>query len=110
MELSRTELPKCTPVLSILFLYGPAYKVGLFENSNFDLEASHSFKITCILVREVISLQKNGGVIGKIYCLISWSPICTPLIFLSASMKMARILATVIYNIMRVDTPGKLLI
>ena len=41
-----------------------------------------SQNITCILVREVISLKTNGGVISKIYCLILWSPICTPLIAL----------------------------
>ena len=70
------------------------------------LETSYSFKIIFILVRQVIS----GGVIGKIYCLISWSPICTHLILVSASMKMASNSATVIYNSMRVDTPGGLLI
>ena len=66
LELSRTELPKCTP--SILmemwpyhlscfinsFLYDPACKAWLFENFVFELEASYSFKITCILVRQVI--------------------------------------------------------
>ena len=40
------------------------------------------------MVREVISLKKNGDVIGKMYCLISWSPIYAPLILVSASMKM----------------------
>ena len=42
---------------------------------------------TCILVRQVISLKRNGGVISKIYCLILWSPICTPLILVSTSAK-----------------------
>ena len=54
----------------------------IFEKFIFELEAFYSFKITCILVRQVISLKKNGGVISKIYCLILWSPICTPLIAL----------------------------
>ena len=63
LELLRTKLPKCTP--SILmemwpchlscflnsFLYNPACKAWLFENFIFELEASYSFKITCILVR-----------------------------------------------------------
>ena len=69
-----------------------------------------SQNITCILVREVISLKTNGGVISKIYCLILWSPICTPLILVSASVKMTGTSATVTYNSMRVDTPGELLI
>ena len=82
----------------------------LFEKVIFELEAFYSLKITCILVRHVISLKKNGGVISKIYCLILWSPICTPLILVSASVKMAGTSATVMWNSMRVDTPGKLLI
>ena len=122
VELSRTELPKFT--LSILmelwpynlswfinsFLLDPACKTWLFENFIFELEASYSFKITCILVRQVISLKKIGGVISKIYCLVSWSPICTPLILLSALMKMASTSTTVIYNSMRVETTAKPLI
>ena len=92
------------------FLYDPACKAWLFEKLVFELEASYSFKITCILVRQVISLKKIGGVISKIYCLVSWSPICTPLILLSALMKMASTSTTVIYNSMRVETPAKLLI
>ena len=91
-------------------LYDPATKYWLFEKFIFELEASSSFKITCILVRQVISLTKSGGVIRKIYCLISWSPICTPLVLVSASVKMVGTWATVIYNSMRVDTPDELLI
>ena len=123
LDLQRTELSKCTAsilketcdhticsVLSILFLHAPDCKAWLFKKFIFELEASYSFKITCILVRQVISLKKNGGVISKIYCLVSWSPICTPLILLSALMKMASTSTTVIYNSMRVETPAKLLI
>ena len=62
------------------FLYDPACKACLFEKFIFELEASYSFKITCILVRQVISLKKIGGVISKVHCLVSWSPICTALI------------------------------
>ena len=82
----------------------------LFEKFIFELEASHSFKITWTLVRQVISLKKNGGVISIIYCLVLWSPIYTPLILVSALMKMASTSTTVIYNSMRVDTPGERLI
>ena len=93
------------------FLYDQACKAWLFEKLVFELEASYSFKITCILVRQVISLKKIGGVISKIYCLILWSPICTPLVLVSASVKMAGTSATVTYNsILRVDIPGELLI
>ena len=92
------------------FLYDSACKAWLFEKLIFELEASYSFKITCILVRQVISLKKIGGVIDKIYCLVSWFPICTPLILLSALMKMTSTSTTVVYNSMSMETPGKLLI
>ena len=86
------------------FLYGPKNKDLFFEKLIFELEASWSFKITCILVRQLIFLKKIRGVIKKIYCLITWSPICTPLILVSASVKMTRI------ESMRLDTPGQLLL
>ena len=70
LELSRTELPKCTR--SILmemwpyhlscfinsFLYDPACQAWLFEKFIFELEPSYSFKIICILVRQVILLRR----------------------------------------------------
>ena len=56
--------------------------------------------MTCNLERQVISLKKNGGAFSKIYCLILWSPICTPLILVSASVKMVGTSATVTYNSM----------
>ena len=93
------------------FIYDPAFsKAWLFEKLIFELEASYSFKITCILVRQVISLKKIGGVISKIYCLVSWSPKGTPLILLSALMKVASTSTTVIYNSMSVETRGKLIL
>ena len=104
-----TELPKCTPHCTTMencdhtipsFLYDPANTAWLFEKFIFELKAFYSFKIICILVRQVISLKKNGGVISKIYCLILWSPICTPLILVSASVKMVGTSATVTYNSM----------
>ena len=82
----------------------------IFEKCILELEAFYSFKFTCIVVRQVISLMKDGGVISKIYCLILWSPICTPLILVSASFKMAGTSATVTYNRMRVDPAGEILI
>ena len=92
------------------FLYDPTCRVWLFEKLTFELEASYCFKIICLLVRQVISLKKIGAVISKICCIVSWSPICTPLILLSSWMKMAGTSTTVIYNNMIVETPGKLLI
>ena len=55
-------------ILSILFLYSFliyfliffCFFVWLFEKFNFKLEASYSFKITCILVKQVIYLKKNA--------------------------------------------------
>ena len=82
----------------------------LFEKFIFELEDFYSFKITCNLVRQVIYLKKNCGVISKIYCLILWSPICTPLILVSASVKIRGTSVTLTYNSMRVDTPGELFI
>ena len=86
-----------------------ACKVWLFEKLSFELEVSYSLEITCILIRQVISLKKDGCVISKIYCLASWTPVCTLLILLSALIKMASAPTTVIYNSMRVDTPSELL-
>ena len=95
--------------LSILFLYDPACKAWLFEKFISEVEDSYSFKITGILVRQVISLKKSGGVISKIYYLIPWPPICTPLILVSASMRMTSTSATLICNSMRVEKPSELL-
>ena len=52
------------------FLYDPANMAWLFEKFIFEPEAFYSFKITCILVRQVISLKKNGGVYGLLLVLL----------------------------------------
>ena len=57
------------------FLYDPGHKAWFCEKFIFELEASYSFKMACVLVRQLLSLKKNGGAIGKIYNLISWFPI-----------------------------------
>ena len=54
--------------------------------------------------------QRNIVPLVLIYCLILWSPICTPLILVSVSAKMAGTSVTVTYNSMRVYTPDELLI
>ena len=89
------------------FLYDPANKAWFFEK--IIVWKDYSFKFTRILVRQVISLKKNGGVISKICSLILWSTICTPLNLVSASVKMTGTSAVVTYNSMRVCTSGKLL-
>ena len=45
------------PALSVPFLCDEVRKAWLFEKFIFELEASYSFKITCILVKQVISLN-----------------------------------------------------
>ena len=62
------------------FLHDLANKAWFFEKFIFEIETTYSFKITCIIVRQLIPLKENGGAIDKICCLISWSPIFTPLI------------------------------
>ena len=92
-----------------LVLFYQFFFIWLFEKFILELEVSYSFQIVCILVRQDISLKNNGGVIGKI-CLVSWSPICTLLILVSALMNTPSTSTTVVYSSMRVDTPRELLI
>ena len=86
LELSRTELSKLLQLFSwkiviipfilfyqFFFLYDLACKAWILEKFIFELEASHGFKITCILVSQETSLKRNGGVISKTYWLILWS-------------------------------------
>ena len=84
----------------ILFLYAPPHK-GLAFWKNYlwtSLSFSYSLKITCILLRQVISLKKMMILSVKFTILISWSPICIPLILLSALMKLASTSVTIFYN------------
>ena len=76
-----------------LFLYAPPHK-GLAFWKNYlwtSLSFSYSLKITCILLRQVISLKKMMVLSVKFTILIWWSPICIPLILLSELMKLAAI-------------------
>ena len=78
------------PGLSVPFLYAPTYRTCLFEKFIFELESfSYSFKTTCILLKQVISSKKMLMSSAKFTNLTSWSPLCTPLIPLSAPMKLA---------------------
>ena len=79
------------PGLSVLFLYAPAHKVWILEKFVFELDAFWCyFKSDGILVCQLISLNKKMMVSsGKFNIFISWSHICTHLILVSASMKIA---------------------
>ena len=95
------------PSWSILFLYPLAHEgLAFWKNclsarlslSQFIFAFSYSFKITCILLRQVISLKKKVALSAKFTILISWPPICIPLIHLSALMKLASTSAAILYN------------
>ena len=78
------------PGLSILFLYAPAHKAWIFEKFVFELKAfSCEFKIDCILVCQLISLNKKMVVSSRKFKLLkSWSHTCTPLILVLASIEL----------------------
>ena len=59
---------------------------------------SYSLKITCILLRQVISLKKMVVLSVTFTIVISWSAICIPLILLSAIMRWASTSATILFN------------
>ena len=54
--------------------------------------------MTCILSRQVISLKKMVVSSAKFTILISWSPICIPLILLLALMKVASTSGAIMYK------------
>ena len=74
-------------------------EASFIEKFIFELDASsYSFEITCILSRQVISLTKMVVSSAKFTILISWPPICIPLIFLLALMKLASTSAAIMYK------------
>ena len=103
LELSRVKSLKFTasnvmencehficPGWSIPFLHASIHKAWNFEKLIFKIDASLCiFKITCILLRHVISLKKMVVLSAKFTILISWSPICILLFLLWASMKLS---------------------
>ena len=81
------------------FYISQPIRLDFFENFIFEIESSsYSFKITWILLKQVISPKKMVRSSAKFTNLISWSPICTPYILLLASMKLASTSATIIYS------------
>ena len=88
-------------VTKVNFKYfnGNFAEAWLFEKFIFELDAfSYSFKITCILLRQVISLKKIVVSSAIFTILISWPPICIPLILLMALMKLASTSSTIMYK------------
>ena len=88
------------PVWWILFLFAPPHKALAFWKNYLwtSLSFSHSLKIICILLRQIISFKKMAVISVKFTILISWSPICNPLILPSALMGLASTLAAILYN------------
>ena len=84
----------------ILFLYTPPHKGLAFWKNYLGTSLSFSFrlKITCILLRQVTSLKKMVVLSVIFTILISWSPICIPLILLIALMRLASTSAAIFYN------------
>ena len=105
LKLSRIELPKLTPSILmencdpsvcpgwwILLSYAPAHKLTCslaFKKFIIEADASwYNLKITCILLKQVISPKKKKVVSSaKITLLISWSRNCIPLILINESSK-----------------------
>ena len=112
LELSREEFTKLTQafwfeVLTLSFFLAYQFyfymsqpiTLDFLKSFIFGLESSsYSFKIACILLRQVISLKEMLISSAKFTNLISWSPICTPFILLSTSMKLASTSAAIICN------------
>ena len=116
--ISRIELPKLTSsilleIVTILvvlvnqfyfYMHHQPIKPWLFEKNyplgQFIFAFSYGFKITCILLRQLISLKKMVVLSAKFAIFISWSPICIPLILLSALMRLASTSAAILYNSM----------
>ena len=92
----------------ILFLYEPPHK-GLVLGKNYlgaSLSFLYSLKITCILLEQIISLKNMVVLPVKFTIWISCSPLCIPLIFLSALMKLTSV--TVLYNSMDSRHPWRM--
>ena len=76
--------------------------------SYFIFEFLYTFKITCILLRQVIFLLKKMVVLSpKFTILISWSPTCILLILLSTLMKLGSTSVTTLYKSMGSKHPWR---
>ena len=88
------------PSWLILFLWAPPHKGFAFWKKYLwtSLSFSYSLKITCILLRQVISLKKMVVLSVKVTILIAWSPKSIPLILLLALMRLSCTSAAILYN------------
>ena len=87
--LSHLELWRIVTKVNFKYFNGNFPEAWLFQKFIFELDTFlHSFKITCILSRQVISLKKMVVLSAKFTILISWSPICISLILLLKLMKL----------------------
>ena len=68
---------------------------------------SYGSKITCILLRQVVSLKKMVVLSAKFTILISWSSSCIPLIPLSALMRLASTSVAIFYKSMESIHPWR---
>ena len=85
--------------VNLKYFNGNFAKAWFFEKFIFELDASsYSFKINCILSKQVISRKKMVVSSAKFTILISWSPICIHLILLMAFMKLASTSARIMYK------------
>ena len=81
------------------YVNGNCAEAWFFEKFFFELDASsYSFKITCVLLRQVRSLRKIVVTSAKFTILISWSPIYIPLIPLLVLIKLASTSAALMYK------------
>ena len=98
--MENCDQPICL-ALSIQFLYVTLHKVCLSGKFVFELKvfSDHS-KINHILVRQLKSLQEMVSS-ADLAILISWYPICLPLILVSTSMKIVSTSATVMHREIR---------
>ena len=122
LELSRIELPKLTQsilmeilIISFVLVDQFYFHMHLHMHKPWPLTfwkvylwasaSSYSFKVTCILLRQVISYRKMVMLSAKLAILISWSAISIPLILLLALMKLASTSAAIMYNSMEKSHP-----
>ena len=83
--LSHSELLRIVIKVDFKYFNESFSEASLFEKFIFEIDASsYSFKITFILSRQIISLNKMVVLTANFTILILWSPFCIPLIRLSA--------------------------
>ena len=85
--------------LSILFLYVNPITSDFLTSLFLSQKLFHRIlKLILFLVRQLNSLKKMEAPSGKFTVLVSWFPICMPLILTSASIKIASASAMVMHN------------